>query len=719
MKKKYLLFLAFCITIIGFGQTIIYDADFSNNGDGFADHTTASPPAVGPISIGPFGSIQNSWNLSYDTAPITDGTANSFKVVSGELQSDDWGGQGIFMSQSIDVSGSTTINITASSTNAGAIEGNFIYFYILDGDARVETNVGATTTGQSINYSVLNLDVSANNSLVVGFEFDEDGLNQGYSTSEFQVEDVFNGLVFYNNNWTPSPPDITTGTLDAKILNGEYIVTSNANLNDMFVTPGAGVNVPTGFSLVTNSINLQSYSQSYSSIIADGSVTGTLIYSRFTNIMSSAPSEGNDLISAPLAGITWQEFITTGLNTTVMAQNFLGVTTDYAFAPFDKTTGDFENYNSSTLGETLESGKGYRAATIEGANLLFQGSLPTTPVSIPITVSGPQFMEWNLIGNPFPSYLKLSEFLNTSNKSVLDDVREAVYGYDGTDYQVYNQAFSDMNPTFLIAPAQGFFVAAAAGGGSINFTDIMRSSGNTDDFITGRSNNVNISNLKLSIATSSKSFSTDFYFTENATRGLNPGYDSAVFGDIAPTFSIYSHLVENNVGLPFAVQSLGDTDINDTTIPLGVNANQGEQITFTIDYTDLPSEVEVYLEDNVANTVTLLNSGDYVFTPNSDLNGTGRFFLRFTNSVLSAPENDFNSLSIYTDQPSRTIVIDGQLSEETVANVYDIQGRLVTTKILEVNTISQSFDVSSISTGIYVVKLSSNSHSKTQKIILK
>ncbi|QTY26263.1 Calx-beta domain-containing protein [Flavobacterium sp. CS20] len=170
-----------------FGQTTIYNADFSNEGDGFADHTTSNPPAPAPASVGPFGTAPNSWILSYTSIPGTDGTANSFKVVGGVLKSDDWGGQGIFESQVIDVSGMASVDISATSVNSGANDDNFTYFYILDGGARVNTNIGATITSDAVNYNVLNLDVSATSTLVVGFEFNENGGGDGYETSSFTV----------------------------------------------------------------------------------------------------------------------------------------------------------------------------------------------------------------------------------------------------------------------------------------------------------------------------------------------------------------------------------------------------------------------------------------------------------------------------------------------------------------------------------------------------
>ncbi|MEN8900502.1 MAG: hypothetical protein ABF247_04305, partial [Nonlabens sp.] len=185
--KQFLLFAAFCAAVFSNAQTTVYNADFSNNGDGFADHTSASPPATGPTSVGPFGASPNSWGLSYEIAPGTDTSANSFKVVSGELQSDDWGGQGIFTSQSIDLSSISSISISAIGVNSGANDNDFTYFYILDNGSRVETVIGATSNGDAVNYSVSNLDVSGNSLLVVGFEFSENGGGDGYDISQFKV----------------------------------------------------------------------------------------------------------------------------------------------------------------------------------------------------------------------------------------------------------------------------------------------------------------------------------------------------------------------------------------------------------------------------------------------------------------------------------------------------------------------------------------------------
>ncbi|WP_431137694.1 hypothetical protein, partial [Psychroserpens mesophilus] len=125
----------------------------------------------------------------------------------------------------------------------------------------------------------------------------------------------------------------------------------------------------------------------------------------------------------------------------------------------------------------------------------------------------------------------------------------------------------------------------------LEFTPAMRSTGTGDDFIVGR--NAELTYLSLNLSSNSKSYSTDFYFNANASKGFDLGYDANIWGDIAPEFAIYSHLVEDNTGDPVTLQALSSTDLNDVTIPLGVNAKQGEQITFSIADTTLPASVNV------------------------------------------------------------------------------------------------------------------------------
>jgi hypothetical protein len=308
MKKNYvwIIFLLSVISIqTSFGQ--IYSADFSNDGDGFADHTTSSPPATGPASVGPFGTAPNQWSLSYDTAPNSDTTANSFKVSGGALVSEDWGGQGIFLSQTIDVSAISAVNIAAIGVNVGANDGNFTYFYILDGGARVETAIGATVNADPVNYTINNLDVSGNTSIQVGFEFSENGSGDGYSISSFEVAEV-------TGNPAPTISNISSSTLSPIPTDN---VTITADFTDADGIASATLRWGTTSGSLTNNISMSNTSGDTYSGTIPAQVDGTTVfYTVEATDSNAAPettvsNENNYLVLEPMVTPYEIDFTTT------------------------------------------------------------------------------------------------------------------------------------------------------------------------------------------------------------------------------------------------------------------------------------------------------------------------------------------------------------------------------------------------------------------------
>ncbi|APY07950.1 hypothetical protein BWZ20_06370 [Winogradskyella sp. J14-2] len=533
----------------------------------------------------------------------------------------------------------------------------------------------------------------------------------------FKVEGIYNGYAYSNGSWYPTNPDNTTGASNAIVVDGVAIFTTDVNLNDVVVSPGAGLDVETGNTLTVNSLNLESTSTTFSSLISDGTITGTVTYNRYINTNNAV--NGNDLISAPLSGQNFDVFI--GNNTNILTNPsgpevlFGGFDNDNASAPY-------ELWNDTDT-TPLTAGIGYRTGIEVGAptNLVsFEGTVNTGLVEVAINQGSASIL--NLVGNPFPSYLDAQAFL-TQNAAVLDPSAVVIYGYndstDGTSADDYTIISAIENNTLNIAPGQGFFVASNVVGGNLQFTTStpdMRIISTDDDFIAGRSA---ISNVNINLSNATDNFITKVYFTASSGLGLDPGYDASLLGGVAPAFSLFSHLVEENMDVPFATQAIGKTDYNDTTIALGVNANMGEQLTFSIAENTMPASIEVYLDDTLTSTSTLLNAADYVLTPSEDLNGTGRFYLRFSNSALSTTDAIFDGISIYGNQTNRTISIAGQLTEGTSANVYDIQGRLVTARPLVSDSTLQTIDASNLHTGVYIVKLVNGNVVKAEKIILK
>ena len=537
-----------------------------------------------------------------------------------------------------------------------------------------------------------------------------------------EVEDykisLFNGLLYQNNVWTPNAPSDITSSEDVLILDGTYNTNADINVNNATVSSGATFNVSKENSVTINGnivnngeFTMNSDSNEFSSLILIGNATGNLTYNRHVN----SNANGNDLISPPFSGETFTSFIGNNSNIVSNAGETL-----YLFGPFDKTSSDYVTY-SNTESSTLQAGIGYRAASTDNSTFAFTGSPTTGALNVPIVKSGSAFDIWNLVGNPYPSYILLSDFL-TTNISEFDATRAAVYGYDadntnGSNWTIWNLAYASANPDEKITPGQGFFVSSKDGGGNITFNPSMRSTGTSDDFIAGRDSST-IEYGTILMSTNTKSFSTDLYFMDNATSGMDIGYDAGHFNDVPSEFSIYSKLASDTNSDDMAIQAINFTDVaNNSIIPLSVNTNQGEQISISLINTTI--SFNIYLEDTVNNTFTLLNNTDYTFTPTTNISNIGRFYLRFDTPSLSTTDNSLDKLKIYSDHSNKQIVIKGLLNSNKQTTLFDIQGREMLNKELIKNSSINTISTSNFSSGVYIIKISDKNSKITKKVIIK
>ena len=542
-----------------------------------------------------------------------------------------------------------------------------------------------------------------------------------YGEVEDYTIDLFNGLVYSASTWTPSAPTGTTSSEDVLIIDGTYNVNStDISINNLTVNTGATLNIDKAFnatvagSIINNGeLTLNSDSNEFSSLMVDGSVTGDVKYNR--HVTSNAG--GNDIIAPPVSGEAFTSFISN--NSNILANSGQTV---YLFGPFEKPTNDYQLY-SNIEASSLEAAKGYRTASTDDGTFTFTGAVTTGSLNVPIVKTGTEYAKWNLVGNPYTSYIKLEDFL-LANLNELDPNTVAVYGYDadptnnGSLWTIWNMAFSDANPNTLIAPGQGFFVSSKDGGSNVSFTPSMRTTGSTDDFIAGRNAANTISHFVIKMTSTNKISGTDIYFKENATLGLDIGYDAELFEEEPSPYSIYSELTEGNQDLNMAIQSIGFDDVNGTTvIPLGVNLSQGVQVVISMDTSEL--NYNVYLEDTVTNSTILLNTSDYSLTPNTDLLGTGRFYLRYETETLSVIDSGLNDIQIYNNSDLKEIVVKGQLTEDTSLILYDIQGREIIRTDLEINTTINSIDVSNYSKGVYLVQLTNSISTISKKLIIR
>jgi len=326
--------------------------------------------------------------------------------------------------------------------------------------------------------------------------------------------------------------------------------------------------------------------------------------------------------------------------------------------------------------------------------------------------------KWNLVGNPFPSYLDLDGFLDDQDTDVLEGVNYAIYAYDGDDSNGSNWTIYSLNETsnVKIAPGQAFFVASSPGLGNLNFNTSRQTVTGGDDFLAPQAQTID-SSFKLKLESSNSLTHTDFYFNSNAGEGLDIGYDVGTFANLASSFSLYSKLASGEYfETNFAIQAISN-DLSETVvIPLGVHTSAGENHTISIEDVSLLESINVYLKDYETGALTLLNNGAYSFSTDSNLEGISRFELRLTNTTLGIESDELvtNFKAVYQNGG---VVLVGDFMIEDKVEIYDIMGRLTQSHTISGNH-SIEITKDELATGVYLAKINREGNSKTIKFII-
>ena len=131
-----------------------------------------------------------------------------------------------------------------------------------------------------------------------------------------------------------------------------------------------------------------------------------------------------------------------------------------AIGYFDPSSnnGEFVYYDTNA-NTALVNGRGYSVSPTASGTIDFTGPMADATVSYTLADESGTYGNWNLIGNPFPSYLGMNNnatlganFL-TVNDEQFNDNYWGVYAWDGSQYVVYNQLTNSIN---YIAPGEGF-----------------------------------------------------------------------------------------------------------------------------------------------------------------------------------------------------------------------------------------------------------------------
>lgn len=345
--------------------------------------------------------------------------------------------------------------------------------------------------------------------------------------------------------------------------------------------------------------------------------------------------------------------------------------------------------------------------------------------------------KFNLIGNPYPSAVDADLFL-TKNKSI---IKGALYfwthntpvtnnEYSSNDYAVYNlvggvgtkagsNGINNTIPDGKIGSGQAFFIQSS-GSGSLEFNNNMRSRvGNSMFFKPAKNKNLQMNDefekhrLWLNLKNEKGAFKQILLgYVTGATNLYDTNYDAESFN--GNKFVDFYTIIENKKlviqgrELPFQ-----DSD----KVIIGYKTTIAGDFTIAIDHADGDLiNREVYLKDNVTDTLFDLRSGDYTFNSSAG-SFQDRFELHFTNNNLSINDLQHTNEEIFVSVKNKIIRIKSIIKELQNVFVFDIDGKLLYENKKLAGKEFVISDLKSSNQVLLVKIILKNKHSITKKIL--
>jgi hypothetical protein len=488
------------------------------------------------------------------------------------------------------------------------------------------------------------------------------------------------------DNWSTGnvPTSISVVTIPTGMPNQPVIAAaSGIELSSLTVDSGATLTVESGGSLIVNDTS-------------SGDVTYNVAVTDTNWHLATSPVSGEGYDD------TWVS--TNSIATGSVSSANRGIAT-YQNGTADVTTGNWVYVQGGASG-TFGDGVGYSLLSSTGTgNFSFTGAVNTSDISPSISQNT---NNWNLIGNSYTSYLDVAAFI-TANSTNFGSAFQSIYVWNGSAYVA--------TTTGYVYPGQAFFVSASATGTTASFTTAMQSHQTGTTFL--KSSN-SVTSIKLNITDGTSNKTTSINYLEGKTEGLDPGFDIGMFNGVSSDLRIYTHLVNNNEGIAFTRQALSDTNIETTVIPVGLKAAANQEITFSAEALNLPSGVNVFLEDKQADTFTRLDEANSIYKVRlfDKLDGTGRFFIHTsTDSALSLESTILEGVSVYKSNSS-TLRIVGLSQGQATVKLFNVLGKQMMKTSFETSG-SDEVSLSNLATGVYIVQLETENGKLNKKIILE
>ena len=567
---------------------------------------------------------------------------------------------------------------------------------ILENTATDDSSITVSPTASPTSYTVLKVAESTCGTL------------SSCATTQIYVNKTWIGGA---GNWTEaanwSPSGVPTSDQCVVVPSGNITVNANGNAKNVILANTTSLTIPSNNTLtVVDEINVGANAsftiQDKGSLLQNNNTTNT---GNITVIRNAKPMKRYDF---------------TYWSSPVVAQNLDALSPLTLFDKYfswNPTPGAWVTHSTNTV--IMQVGRGYIIRAPQYFSVTTPGNFTANFIGTPNNgeISYTDFQGsttsqvWNLIGNPYPSAIDIDLFIDdldntevggaayvwTHNTPALDN-GSGMFSYMSNDYAVYNRsggiataAPNDPNDTTdaddnnsapingQIAAGQSFFIRGLSSG-TVKFKNSMRISGNNSNFYRPAPSDPEANwqttgkhRFWINLRNNQGAFNQALIgYIEGATNDIDRLYDATLFGGNYVT--IYSLLDQNKLTIQGKALPFDTADV----VPLGYKATIAGAFNISLGGFDgLFEGQDIFLKDNLLNTIHNLKEDDYDFT---SAIGTfeNRFEIVYLNETLGSdnPEINPESISIYKNSNSTIAINSGLMVIEDV-KVYDMAGKLI------------------------------------------
>lgn len=373
------------------------------------------------------------------------------------------------------------------------------------------------------------------------------------------------------------------------------------------------------------------------------------------------------------------------------------------------------NYKSNGTGadwtneSTLIKGRGYLLATKEPTYLQCSGMLNQGNFTVDVTSGAWQRKGYNLLGNPYQSYLDFNEFAkkNKALWGITDtDYSTAYYFILDEDQKGYIKYAYDASPNEYTAPRylhphQGFMVVADSDM-TVTFDEAMRNTAATGVTFRGEGSAQLAYPLVNLIATE-----------DNGNRDVctvelgrpDKGGAAVQRGMRISNGLVYCHYDDKDWSIAFTQTGITEVAIRFETV-------KDTEFTMTWDIEHGEFGYLHLIDNKTGADIDCLQATEYRFAASTN-DYVSRFRLVFDYTGIEEDENDMATSSSFAFVMGDQLIING----EGMLQLYDMTGRLLMQR--EVNGTQSAFDLPDVMAGVYVLRINDKNGMKTQKIILE